>query len=191
MAASELSSFASNSIIHYNRTMLEIDGVTIFELPHRHVDERGEFIKVLSLNLTPKLRIEEVLFSKTKKGFVRGMHFQNGPFLNNRIITCLGGKVFDVLLDLRPSSNTFLNIFSIELDSLFPQAIYVPAGVAHGFQSMENNSQMLYFSDKVYDSNFDSGVAPIEFGLDWPMRVKGMSKRDATLPTLSEYLLRI
>jgi len=99
--------------------------------------------------------------------------------------------VFDVLLDLRPSSNTFLNIFSIELNSLFPQAIYVPSGVAHGFQSVEDNSQMLYFSDKVYNSDFDSGVAPIQFGIDWPMKVKGISKRDASLPTLSEYLSRI
>lgn len=171
--------------------MPEINGVTLFELPHRHVDERGDFSKILSLNVTPKLSIEEVLFSKTKEGFVRGMHFQNGPYLNNRIITCLGGKVFDVLLDLRPSSNTFLNIFSIELNSLFSQAIYVPSGVAHGFQSIENNSQMLYFSDKVYHSDFDSGVAPIEFGIDWPIKIKGMSKRDASLPTLSEYLSRI
>jgi dTDP-4-dehydrorhamnose 3,5-epimerase len=169
----------------------EINGVTIFELPHRQIDERGAFTKILSLNITPKLSIEEVLLSKTKLGFVRGMHFQNGPFLNNRIISCVGGKVFDVLLDLRPDSSTFQCIFSIELDSLNSQAIYVPAGVAHGFQSLENSSQMLYFSDKIYNSNFDSGIVPIEFGIDWPIKVQGMSKRDATLPTLSEYLSRI
>ena len=171
--------------------MPEIYGVTIFELPHRKIDERGDFTKILSLNITPSLGIEEVFFSKTKEGFVRGMHFQDGPFLNNRIISCVGGKVFDVLLDLRPNSNTFLNIFSIELNSLISQAIYVPAGVAHGFQSLENSSQMLYFSDKIYNSNFDSGVSPIEFGINWPIKVQGMSKRDAALPTLSEYLSRI
>ena len=171
--------------------MSEINGVIVFELPHRENDKRGDFTKILSLNITPGLSIAEVLFSKTNKGFVRGMHFQDGPFLNNRIISCVGGKVFDVLLDLRPDSNTFLDIFSIELNSLISQAIYVPAGVAHGFQSLENSSQMLYFSDKVYNSNFDSGVSPIGFGIDWPIKVQGMSKRDTALPALSEYISRI
>jgi dTDP-4-dehydrorhamnose 3,5-epimerase len=171
--------------------MPEINGVTIFEMPHKKTDERGDFTKILSLNVTPELYIVEVFFSKTKKGFVRGLHFQNGPYLNNRIISCLSGKVFDVLLDLRPDSSTFLNVYSIELNSLSPKGIYVPSGVAHGFQSLENNSQLIYFSDKSYNSNFDIGVAPIKSGINWPIRVKGVSERDASLPSLSEHLHRI
>lgn len=171
--------------------MPAIDGVVIFELPHKQIDDRGDFTKILSLNVTPELYIEEVFFSKTKKGFLRGLHFQNGPYLNNRIISCLVGKVFDVLLDLRPDSDTFLNVCSIELNSLLPIGLYVPSGVAHGFQSLENDSQLIYFSDKGYNSNFDTGVAPIKSGIDWPIRVAGMSERDASLPSLSEYLSRI
>ncbi len=168
--------------------MSDINGVIIFELPHKKIDKRGEFIKILKFNETPKLIIEEVFFTETKKGFIRGMHFQGGQFSNNRIILCLKGKVFDVLLDLRPNSSTFLNIFSIELNSLFSQALYVPSGVAHGFQSLENKSQMLYFSDKIYNPNYDFGVAPIKFGIDWPIKVRGMSERDASLPSLTEYI---
>ena len=171
--------------------MPAINGVVVFELPHKQIDERGDFTKILSSDITPELHIEEVFLSQTKKGFLRGLHFQNGPYLNNRIITCLAGKVFDVLLDLRPDSGTFLNIFSIELNSISPIGLYVPSGVAHGFQSLENDSQLLYFSDKGYNSNFDTGVAPIKSGIDWPIRVAGMSKRDASLPSLSEYLSRI
>jgi dTDP-4-dehydrorhamnose 3,5-epimerase len=171
--------------------MQEINGLISFELPHRENDERGAFTKILSLNITPELHVAEVFLSKTKKGYVRGLHFQNGPYLNNRIISCLSGKVFDVLLDLRPGSSTFLNIYSVELNSLSPRGIYVPSGVAHGFQSLENNSQLIYFSDKSYNSNFDIGVAPMKSGINWPIKVKGMSQRDASLPSLSEYLHRI
>jgi dTDP-4-dehydrorhamnose 3,5-epimerase len=167
-----------------------INGVIVFELPHKKIDERGDFTKILSLNVTPELCIEEVFISKTKKGFVRGLHLQNGPSLNNRIISCLTGKVFDVLIDLRPDSSTFLNISSTELNSLLPIGLYVPSGVAHGFQSLENDSQLIYFSDKAYNSNFDTGVAPIKSGIDWPIRVAGMSERDASLPSLNEYLSR-
>ena len=171
--------------------MQEINGVSSFELPHRENDERGYFTKILSLNITPELHVAEVFLSKTEKGYVRGLHFQNGPYLNNRIISCLSGKVFDVLLDLRTDSSTFLNIYSVELNSLSPKGIYVPSGVAHGFQSLENNSQLIYFSDKSYNSNFDIGVAPMKSGINWPIKVKGMSKRDASLPSLSEYLHKI
>ena len=140
--------------------------------------------------MTPELHTEEVFISKTKKGFVRGLHLQNGPYLNNRIISCLTGKVFDVLIDLRPDSSTFLNISSTELNSLSLIGLYVPSGVAHGFQSLENDSRLIYFSDKAYNSNFDTGVAPIKSGIDWPIKVAGMSERDASLPSLNEYLSR-
>ena len=171
--------------------MPEINGVTVFELPHRKTDDRGDFTKIISLNITPELHIVEVFFSKTKKGFVRGLHFQNGPYLNNRIISCLSGKVFDVLLDLRPGSDTFLKIHTIEINSLSPKGVFVPSGVAHGFQSLEDNSQLIYFSDNSYNPNFDTGVAPMKSGINWPIKVNGMSERDASLPSLSEHLHRI
>jgi len=171
--------------------MPNIDGVFVFDLPHRKNDNRGEFTKILSLNITPNMNIEEVFLSTTKKGFIRGMHFQNGPFQNNRIVSCLGGKVFDVLLDLRPKSKTFQNIFSVEFNWISPQAVYIPAGVAHGFQALEDNSQMIYFSDKTYNSEYDIGVTPINLGINWPIKVQGMSERDASLPTLSKYISRI
>jgi dTDP-4-dehydrorhamnose 3,5-epimerase len=171
--------------------MQKIEGIKIFKMPTSLVDNRGNFKKIYSLNTTPFINIEEVYLTKTEKGFIRGIHFQREPYQNNRVISCIEGKVFDVLLDLRPNTNTFLNIFSIELNSLFSQAIYVPSGVAHGFQSLEDNSEMLYLSDKIYNSNFDSGVSPIGLGIPWPIKIQGMSKRDATLPTLSEYLSRI
>jgi len=168
-----------------------INGVVVFELPHKQIDERGDFTKILSSGITPELHTEEVFLSQTKKGFLRGLHLQNGPYLNNRIIACLAGKVFDVLLDLRPDSSTFLNISTIELNSLSPIGLYVPSGIAHGFQSLENGSQLIYFSDKGFNSNFDTGVSPIKSGIEWPIRVAGMSKRDVSLPSLSEYLSRI
>ena len=92
--------------------MPEINGVTIFELPHRQIDERGAFTKILSLNITPRLTIEEVLLSKTKLGVVRGMHFQNGPFLNNRIISCVEVKVFAATSN--PEASTGIELFDLK-----------------------------------------------------------------------------
>lgn len=171
--------------------MLEIDGVKIFKFPHTKNDERGEFVKIISESITPNLNIQEIFLSTTKKGIIRGMHFQTGLYENNRIIACLNGKVFDVLLDLRPRSRTFLNTYTIELTSKLLQAVYVPAGVAHGFQSLKKNSKMIYLSDKTYNAAFDTGITPLSFGLKWPMMVKGISKRDSALPTLDEYIAKL
>lgn len=168
--------------------MLEIDGVEFFKFPHTKSDERGQFTKIISHIVTPYLNIQEVFLSTTNKGIIRGMHLQTGPYGNNRIIACISGKVFDVLLDLRPNSKTFLKIYTFELFSKLSQAVYVPAGVAHGFQALEKKSKIIYFSDKVYSASFDTGITPLSFGVKWPIKVRGISKRDSALPTLSEYV---
>jgi len=171
--------------------MHEIEGVKIFKFPHTKNDKRGEFTKIFSESVTPYLAIQEIFLSSTKKGMIRGMHFQTGLYENNRIIACLDGKVFDVLLDLRPKSRTFLNIYTIELTNKLFQAVFVPIGVAHGFQSLKKNSKMIYLSDKTYNAAFDTGVNPLSLELKWPMRVRGISKRDSCLPTLNTFISKL
>lgn len=169
---------------------LKIDGV--FELSlFSHRDDRGIFVKPWHLPSLGKYGIEfeirEVFWSVSGKGDVRGMHFQVPPHENRKVISCQQGIVHDVLLDLRKCSATFGKSVSLDLVGSNANAVYIPEGVAHGFQSLEDNSQLLYLTSLEYTPESDLGILWDSFKHCWPLPVENVSFRDGNHPMFSEF----
>lgn len=163
---------------------LSIDGACLIELEPRH-DERGSFTRIVCLRelglIGHSKGFVQVNLSLTKAaGAVRGLHFQLPPKTETKLVTCIGGRVFDVLLDLRRGSRTFLCWHGEELTGSNRKAIYVPDGVAHGFQALEKDSRLLYFHTEYYDPDYEDGVLYNEpkAQIQWPLPITDISKRD-------------
>ena len=124
----------------------------------------------------------------SKKGTVRGLHFQRHPFCEAKLICCLKGKVMDYALDLRKNSKTFGQTFTIELSSKSHNSVLLPEGVAHGFQALTDNVEMLYFHSHPYKSDHEAGVnmLDLDLGIKLPLNCTNISDRDLKLPSFKE-----
>lgn len=161
-----------------------LEGVKVIESVNIK-DERGEFSRIFCdeefKEILNKKTIKQINRSMTRKvGAVRGMHFQNAPFAEIKIVRCLKGHVFDVAVDLRKDSPTFLKWIGVELCPLKNNALVIPEGCAHGFQVLEENSELLYLHTAPY---VPSSEAAIRFddnlvGILWPITPTEISKRD-------------
>jgi dTDP-4-dehydrorhamnose 3,5-epimerase len=122
-----------------------------------------------------------------RSGTVRGMHFQYPPHVETKIVSCLRGEVYDVAIDLRRDSPTFLQWHAERLSAENYRALVIPEGCAHGFQTLVDDSEMLYFHTSAYHSTAEGGLNPQDpvLGIDWPLPVGGLSPRDAVHPMLS------
>jgi dTDP-4-dehydrorhamnose 3,5-epimerase len=129
----------------------------------------------------------EQYFTLSHAGVLRGMHLQLPPHQHGKLVTCLSGRILDVLLDLRRASPTCGNSLGIELSPERGQALYLPAGIAHGFLSLEDNSGVLYGTTSVHDPHCDTGVRWDSFGFVWPVNEPLISARDAALPALAAF----
>ena len=120
----------------------------------------------------------------SKKGTVRGLHFQYPPYAEAKFICCLQGRVMDLALDLRKSSVTFGKIFIIELDEQLHNAVLIPEGVAHGFQTLSDNVEMLYFHSKPYSCKFEAGINILDnlLSIEWKLPCIEISERDKNFP---------
>ena len=143
-------------------------------------DDRGSFTKLFSAlkNDNSNFHLKEVYFNKSKKNVIRGMHFQDGEFALNKIITCIEGHIHDVILDIRPSSSTYKKIYVRELIPENNEALFIPKGVAHGFLSLKKYSKLLYFTDQIYSAEHDKGFLWNSFGCNWPCNNPNISDRD-------------
>jgi dTDP-4-dehydrorhamnose 3,5-epimerase len=123
----------------------------------------------------------------SRAGTVRGMHFQRPPSAEAKLIKCLRGALYDVLVDLRAGSPTFGHWTALELTAENRRMAYVPKGVAHGFQTLAADTEILYFHDTDYGAADEGGVSHADPGLAirWPLPVASLSKRDAALPPLA------
>ncbi|MDR3715330.1 MAG: dTDP-4-dehydrorhamnose 3,5-epimerase [Puia sp.] len=113
-------------------------------------------------------------------GMIRGLHFQRPPHQEIKLIRCVAGAVFDVMIDLRRDSPTLLRWFGIELSAANKKMVYIPEGFAHGFQCLSENSELIYHHTRAYTPGSEGGVryddpAP---GIKWPLPVSGLSERD-------------
>jgi len=122
-------------------------------------------------------------------GTVRGMHYQLPPFSETKVISCQKGRVFDVALDLRSSSKTFMKSFVIELSEDNHLTLCIPKGFAHGFQALTNNCEMLYLHTEVYSADFERGINALDkkINIEWPLPVTERSARDLSHPMLTEH----
>lgn len=152
------------------------------------VDRRGFFVRMFCKNdfypLRKNLIFTQVNHSLTKeKGSIRGMHFQYPPYCETRIVRCLSGAVFDVAVDLRINSKTYLQWHGELLSGKNMKMLYIPEGFAHGFQTLADDCAMLYFHTGFYNKKNEGGVRYDDpaIGIKWKMPVANISARDRNL----------
>lgn len=162
----------------------------VFEINlERKVDERGFFARTwcqeeFALNgLTSRLVQCSISFNSLK-GTLRGMHYQHMPHAETKLVRCTAGSVYDVVLDLRPNSPTFKRWIGIMLTAADRNMIYVPEGCAHGFQTMDDETEVFYQMSEFYNPESARGVRWDDpaFKISWPAPVEVISERDRTYP---------
>jgi dTDP-4-dehydrorhamnose 3,5-epimerase len=163
----------------------EIKGVFVLQLKP-FADERGYYKRLWGRDELERLGLDTELnnagLSKNVAcGTVRGMHYQAPPFAETKIVQCVRGRIFDVILDIRRDSATFGKWISVELSPESNQAIYIPKGLAHGFQTLAPDTDVLYFISDRYDKDASRGVRwnDPRFGIKFPLEVSVMNERDA------------
>lgn len=168
----------------------QIAGVKIVESAPRG-DNRGSFTRFYCekdlASLLGDRHIVQVNHSKTSKaGSIRGLHFQKAPHAETKFIRCLKGRVWDVALDLRAGSPTFLKYHAVELTPASNHMFVIPEGCAHGFQALEDDSEMLYLHTAFYEPASEGGVsyADERVNIAWPLPPADLSERDKAYPPL-------
>lgn len=158
-------------------------------VPEPHTDERGFFARTscedtfAARGLAAGFRQSSVSFN-IRRGTVRGMHFTAGIHAETKLVRCTRGAILDAIVDLRPDSATYRRWTGIELSADNREALYIPAGLAHGFQTLREETEVLYMIDKPYVAEAARGVRWDDpaFGLSWPEPVTVISPRDLAFP---------
>ena len=124
-----------------------------------------------------------------QRGTVRGLHYQQPPHAEMKLITCLQGAIWDVAVDLRQGSPTFLNWFAEHLSAENQKALLIPEGFAHGFQAQTDDVELVYCHSAAYQSGAEAGLNPLDarLGITWPLAIAEMSDRDRNHPFLKDY----
>lgn len=148
-------------------------------------DARGSLTRLYCADefeeITPGLRFVQVNYSITAlRGTLRGMHFQRAPALEAKLIRCLRGSVFDVIVDVREHSATFGSWHAIELTELNQRQVLIPPGCAHGFQTLADDCHLLYQHSAAYAPHCEDGLAfdDAQVGIQWPLSIAEISARD-------------
>ena len=156
-------------------------------------DSRGRFARLFCRGELAEAHggraIVQINHSITRKvGAIRGLHFQYPPAAEAKWVRCLAGRVFDVAVDLRQGSKTFLRWHAVELSPEKANALFIPEGCAHGFQVLEPDSTLLYLHTAAYAPEHEGAVRwdDPRIGIDWPLPVTELSKRDGNHPRLAE-----
>lgn len=160
--------------------------------PEPFVDDRGTFSRIFCQQELKQIGHEkpivQVNHSLTRtKGALRGMHFQYPPKAEIKIVKCLRGSVFDVIIDLRRDSPNFLRWYGEILSAENLKMMYIPEGFAHGFQTLEDNSELLYLHTEFYSPEHEEGVRYDDprINISWMVEVTDISARDQNHPLLS------
>jgi dTDP-4-dehydrorhamnose 3,5-epimerase len=161
----------------------------------RHDDHRGWFARWFCQDALGELNegrpIQQINSSFTKtRGTVRGLHLQFAPKMEDKIVRCLRGSMFDVIVDLRDASPTKGQWCSVILDAEKQNLLYVPKGFAHGFQTLEPDTQILYLHTEFHSPGSEGGYrhdSP-SLDIDWPLPPVDLSERDKNLPLWEHHL---
>ena len=159
--------------------------------PEPIIDERGWFVRTYCKNEFSSIGHDkewvQLNHSFTlQRGTIRGMHFQLPPYEEIKLVRCIAGVVYDVIVDLRGGSPTFLHYFGAELSSLNRKMLYIPKGFAHGFQAMTDNCELIYHHSEFYSPGVEAGVKYNEprINIEWPLPLTNISARDNQHPLL-------
>ena len=169
-----------------------LKGAFIIEI-ERIGDERGFFGRQWCQNELSKMglnsNIAQVNTSLNKeKGTLRGLHYQKSPHQETKLIRCIRGKIFDVIVDLRPDSPTFKKWIGLELTDNNYKMLYAPENFAHGFVTLEDNSEILYLVSEFYHPESEAGLRwnDSQFSIHWPTEVRIISEKDKNRPDFDE-----
>lgn len=172
-------------------TETELRGAFVVE-PELHVDERGLFARMfcreefIAYGFDPNIAQCNISFNK-KKGTLRGLHYQGNPFEEVKLVRCTRGAIYDVIVDLRPRSATYRQWISVELTQDNRKAIYVPKGFAHGFQTLDDNSEIIYQMSESYHPDYSLGIRWDDpaLAITWPpVAQRIISAKDLAYPWL-------
>jgi dTDP-4-dehydrorhamnose 3,5-epimerase len=164
-------------------TTVSIPGLILFT-PRPHIDHRGFFSRTFDAQVARRAGIDPTAFvqdsmSRSAKGVVRGLHVRVGSG-ESKLVRCSAGAIYDVVVDLRPSSPTYRRWLSFHLDGDNQRSLYVPAGCAHGFQALSEPADTAYRIDREHDPSEDLTIAhdDPELAVPWPLPVGLMSDSD-------------
>jgi dTDP-4-dehydrorhamnose 3,5-epimerase len=160
------------------------EGAYIIEM-EPFLDERGFFVRTFCqeefAEIGFKKQIVQINHSLTRqKGTIRGLHYQLPPASETKIIRCIQGAVFDVMVDIRANSPTFMQWYGIELSKDNMRMGYIPEGFAHGFQTLTNDAEMIYYHTEFYNPEHERGLRPDDPALmiKWPLPMSAISPKD-------------
>jgi dTDP-4-dehydrorhamnose 3,5-epimerase len=122
------------------------------------------------------------------KGSIRGMHFQHSPYAEVKMVKCIVGKIYDVIVDVRKGSPTFLKWFGVELTAEKRNALYIPKGFAHGFQTLTDYAEIIYMVSTPFHKEAEGGIRynDAEVGITWPLPVNKISEKDAAITLVAD-----
>ena len=171
-------------------TETKLKGTYIIE-PELLTDERGFFARswcqkeFTERGLNPNLVQCNISFN-LKKGTLRGMHYQAKPHEEAKLVRCTTGAIHDVIIDLRPESSTFKQWVAVELTAENRKMLYIPEGIAHGFQTLVDNTEVFYQMSEFYHPDLARGIRwnDPELSLEWPLKEFIISEKDTSYPLL-------
>lgn len=172
-------------------TATPISGAFLIDLEPM-TDSRGSFARAFcKREFTAQgidLEIAQCNLARTSyAGVIRGLHYQERPAEEKKLVRCLSGAVLDALIDMRPESPTYRAVFSVRLDPENRKALFIPAGVAHGYQTLADNTEFFYMTDQFYSPSVERGVRYDDprLGVEWPLPARDVTSRDREWPLLS------
>ena len=161
-------------------------------------DERGTLERLYDadgldgvLEVTRVAQVNRTLTAA--RGTLRGMHFQREPYAEIKIVHCVRGAVFDVAIDVRPESATFLRWHGEVLSAQNKRFLRIPEGFAHGFQTLEDDCEMIYVHSQPYRPDFEAGIHPCDpaLGIAWPIEIMLLSDRDTGHPPINDRFIGV
>ncbi len=177
-------------VMNFKETPLKDSFVIEPEMVH---DERGFFMRTFcekefaNSNLNTKF-VQCSLSFNQKKGTVRAFHFQIAPHAEAKLVRCLRGAICDVIIDLRTHSPTFQRHFAVRLDAENANSLYIPEGFAHGFQTLEDNTEVFYQISAFFEPTAARGIRFDDpfFQIPWPLPISVISKKDQSYPLFDQ-----
>lgn len=169
-------------------TSTQLKDAFIIDLEQRQ-DNRGFFARTFCAQefaahgLKPTVAQANLSFNY-KKGTLRGMHYQTAPATETKLVRCTQGAIYDVIIDLRPDSPTYLLHIGVELTADNQRALYVPEMFAHGYQALTDETEVLYQVGEFYTPGYECGLRYDDptFGINWPLSVNEISQKDTAWP---------
>ena len=173
-------------------TETKLKGAYIIELEEKP-DHRGFFARTFCAKEFEEHGLKPVvaqcnLSYNHKKGTMRGMHYQISPAAETKLVRCTGGAIYDVIIDMRPESPTYLSHFGVELTQDNRKALYVPEMFAHGYQALIDGAEVVYQVGEFYTPGYERGLRYNDpfFNIQWPTEVTEISEKDSNWPLMTK-----